>query len=391
MRYKVMVVDDSTFYRRRLSAYIDEDPFLEVVAQARDGLEAIKLAKEHRPDIITMDVEMPGMNGIEAVKKIMTRTPTAIMMISSLTKENAPATLDALAAGALDFMPKNFEEISEQNTAAISKLKRRLKILARQYKQSQEQATNKSRLRVPLREREASSKVSAKSSPSLQYTKLLKSSGKQYNIVTIAASTGGPQALQQTLDKLPKHFPLPIVLIQHMPGTFTDTFAKRLDKTTKISVKLAEDGEKLVAGNAYLAPGGMQTHVIGTGQRARLSIRETSDDKSTVFSPSADITFESIADSFGHKVLAIVLTGMGDDGTKGAKILKRLGATIWAQDQASCVVYGMPKSVNKAGLVDRVIPLDFMAHDLLMELNDSTLISHLNADMDNSQPKRGGG
>jgi two-component system chemotaxis response regulator CheB len=334
---------------------------------------------------------MPGMDGIEAVKKIMTRTPTAIMMISSLTKENAPATLDALAAGALDFMPKNFEEISEQNTAAISKLKRRLKILARQYKQSQEQATNKSRLRVPLREREASSKVSAKSSPSLQYTKLLKSSGKQYNIVTIAASTGGPQALQQTLDKLPKHFPLPIVLIQHMPGTFTDTFAKRLDKTTKISVKLAEDGEKLVAGNAYLAPGGMQTHVIGTGQRARLSIRETSDDKSTVFSPSADITFESIADSFGHKVLAIVLTGMGDDGTKGAKILKRLGATIWAQDQASCVVYGMPKSVNKAGLVDRVIPLDFMAHDLLMELNDSTLISHLNADMDNSQPKRGRG
>jgi two-component system chemotaxis response regulator CheB len=390
MRYKVMVVDDSTFYRRRLSAYFDEDPFLEVVAQARDGLEAIKLAKEHQPDIITMDVEMPGMNGIEAVKKIMTRTPTAIMMISSLTKENAPATLDALAAGALDFMPKNFEDISEKNTAAISKLRRRLKVLARQYKQSQEQAIKKARLRVPLQERYIASRETAEPA-CLPFTKLLNPSGKQYDIVTIAASTGGPQALQRTLDKLPKHFPLPIVLIQHMPGTFTDTFAQRLDKTAKISVKLAEDGEKLAAGTAYLAPGGMQTHVVGKGLQARLSIRDTSDDMGLVFSPSADTTFESIANSFGHKVLAIVLTGMGDDGTNGAKVLKRLGATIWAQDQASCVVYGMPKSVNKAGLVDRVIPLDFMAHDLLMELNDSTLISHLNADMDNSQPKRGRG
>lgn len=388
MRYKVMVVDDSTFYRRRLAAYFEEDPFLEVVAQARNGEEAVRFAREFRPDIITMDVEMPGMDGIEAVKKIMTRTPTAIMMISSLTKENAPATLEALAAGALDFMPKNFDDISEKNTAAISKLRRRLKVLARQYKQSQEHAIKHARLRVPLRERAISSEKSTLPEQVPPYARLVKASGKSYKVVAIAASTGGPQALQRTLDKFPPDFPYPIVLVQHMPATFTDTFAVRLDKTSKIKVKLAEDGEKLLAGTAYLAPGGMQTHVVGQAEQARFSIRETTADMGLVFSPSADATFESISRVFGHQALAVVLTGMGDDGTNGAKILKRLGATVWVQDQASCVVYGMPKAVYKSGLADRVIPLDYVAHDLLVELNYSTSITQLNANMDNSQPKR---
>jgi two-component system chemotaxis response regulator CheB len=285
-------------------------------------------------------------------------------------------------------MPKNFDDMSDKNTAAIAALRRRLKVLARQQKQTKERVRKQARLVTAKKEPYTNSSSLTTSDSMSVFTQLQKASGKQYKLVTFAASTGGPQALQKTLDKLPPNFPLPIVLIQHMPGTFTETFAQRLDKTAKISVKLAQEGETLSAGVAYLAPGGMQTHIVGRGRQAKFSIRETPNKKGLVFSPSADITFESIADSFGHEVLAVVLTGMGDDGTKGARALKRLGATVWSQDQASCVVYGMPKSINKAGLADRVIPLDFMAHDLLTELNNSTLISHLNANLDNSQPKR---
>lgn len=371
MAIKVLVVDDSSFFRRRVSEIVNQDPELEVIATASNGAEAVKMAAELNPQVITMDIEMPVMDGITAVREIMAKCPTPILMFSSLTHDGAKATLDALDAGALDFLPKRFEDIATNKDDAILLLQQRVKALGRR------------RMFRPIARPVVTSTPSVRPTSSVlgttsiaSHTQVtapvrtstaasIRASGKQYKILLIGTSTGGPVALQKILTQFPANYPHPILLIQHMPAAFTPAFASRLNGLCKIEVKEAANGDLLRPGCAYLAPGGMQMMVERTGASGRLKVIAGSADMN--YKPCVDITFASASKAFSGDVLAVVLTGMGADGREGARMLKAVGATIWAQDETSCVVYGMPQAVASAGIATQSIALDNMAECILKE------------------------
>lgn len=328
-------MDDSSFFRRRITEFLSTDNTIEVVGQAVDGLDAIKKAEELNPDVITMDIEMPNMDGISAVKKIRETHSTPILMFSSLTHAGAKATFEALSAGASDFLPKKFEEISNSHADVIKKLCDCIHSLARKNVRLPEAA----KIKIPESLRVSTS-----------------ASSKGYQLAVIGASTGGPIAIEKVLKKLPTGYGLPILLIQHMPASFTGAFAERLNKICAVEVKEAQDGDQLKAGTAYIAPGGKQMQLKKHG-RANI-IRINDGPVSSAYKPSVDITFNSIAEDYRGRVLAIVMTGMGSDGCIGARLLREKGATVWAQDEASCVVYGMPMAIVKEKLADKIMSVD---------------------------------
>jgi two-component system, chemotaxis family, protein-glutamate methylesterase/glutaminase len=367
MVVKVLVVDDSGFFRRRVSEILSTDANIKVIGTATNGREAIDQALALRPDVITMDYEMPMMDGITAVRNIMQRCPTPVLMFSSLTHEGARVTLDALDAGAVDFLPKNFEDISRNPEKVKQLLCEKVHSIARSNRRSVGMAASGAPSATPAPV--APSRPVAASGLVRPAAPAAAASGgstagaapkrKAYKLVAIGTSTGGPVALQRVLTQLPANFPAPIVLIQHMPAAFTKAFAERLDKLCRISVKEAEDGDLLRPGVALLAPGGKQMMVDGRG-----AIRILPGDERLNYKPCVDITFGSAAKSYHDKVLAVVLTGMGADGREGARLLKQGGSQVWAQDEASCVIYGMPMAVVKAELADAVYALDDIAKHL---------------------------
>ncbi|WP_226489082.1 chemotaxis response regulator protein-glutamate methylesterase [Pseudomonas sp. B20] len=379
MAVKVLVVDDSGFFRRRVTEILSSDPNIVVVGTATNGKEAIEQALALKPDVITMDYEMPMMDGITAVRHIMQRIPTPVLMFSSLTHEGARVTLDALDAGAVDFLPKNFEDISRNPQKVKQLLCEKINSISRSNRRSSGFGSASAASAAP-----ASSTLSSRASapapaparavPSRTATPAAApahhapahptTSGtakrKAYKLVAIGTSTGGPVALQRVLTQLPANFPAPLVLIQHMPAAFTKAFAERLDKLCKISVKEAEDGDVLRPGLALLAPGGKQMMVDGRG-----TVKILPGDERLNYKPCVDITFGSAAKSYGDKVLSVVLTGMGADGREGARLLKQAGSTVWAQDEASCVIYGMPMAIVKAELADAIYSLDDIGRHLV--------------------------
>ncbi|ASM97085.1 protein-glutamate methylesterase/protein-glutamine glutaminase [Vibrio vulnificus] len=373
MAIKVLVVDDSSFFRRRVSEIINAESRLEVIDVAVNGKEAVEKAKRLKPDVITMDIEMPVMDGISAVREIMASVPTPILMFSSLTHDGAKATLDALDAGALDFLPKKFEDIARNRDEAVSLLQQRVIQIASKRafmrrpvaSSASVQERPQSTLNRPTTglRREAPAQAPVSRAP---VAAKFRASGKKYQLTAIGTSTGGPVALQKILTKLPANYPHPIVLIQHMPATFTAAFASRLNSLCKIQVKEAEDGDVLQAGVAYLAPGGKQMMIDGRPGAARLRIIDGGERMN--YKPCVDVTFGSAAKIYADKVLSMVLTGMGADGREGARMLKSAGATIWAQDEDSCVVYGMPQAVAKAGLSTEDLPLERIAERMLVEV-----------------------
>ncbi|AFK71179.1 chemotaxis-specific methylesterase [Pseudomonas putida ND6] len=366
MAVKVLVVDDSGFFRRRVSEILSADPTIQVVGTATNGKEAIDQALALKPDVITMDYEMPMMDGITAVRHIMQRCPTPVLMFSSLTHEGARVTLDALDAGAVDYLPKNFEDISRnpdkvkqllcEKVHTISRSNRRIGSYARTAPVATPAPAStfasQAQTRPAAPARAAAPTPAASQSPAPKR--------KPYKLVAIGTSTGGPVALQRVLTQLPANFPAPIVLIQHMPAAFTKAFAERLDKLCRISVKEAEDGDMLRPGLALLAPGGKQMMIDGRG-----TVKILPGDERLNYKPCVDITFGSAAKSYGDKVLSVVLTGMGADGREGARLLKQGGSTVWAQDEASCVIYGMPMAIVKANLADAVYSLDEIGKHLV--------------------------
>lgn len=371
MAVKVLVVDDSSFFRRRVSEILEQDKDIEVIGFAVNGREAVDKANQLRPDVITMDVEMPVLDGISAVKEIMAANPTPILMFSSLTRDGATATLDALDAGALDFLPKKFEDIARNNEDAIKLLQNKVKEIGRRRLSRFSRpapvtpTTTATTTRPAITQPDRSFNRSATSSAGPAAT--IRASGKQYQIVAIGTSTGGPVALQTILTQLPANFPHPILLIQHMPAAFTPAFAARLNGLCKIQVKEAQQGDKLMPGVAYLAPGGQQMLIEGRGGNRTLRVFE--DDSARItYKPSVDVTFASTAKAFQGDVLAVVLTGMGADGRDGARMLKQAGATIWAQDEKTSVVYGMPQAVASAGLSSASIALSDVAARLVREI-----------------------
>lgn len=356
MPYKVLVVDDSSFFRRRVTDILNADPNLIVVDVAVNGIEAVEKAKILKPDVITMDIEMPRLNGIDAVKQIMRDAPTSIIMFSSLTHKGARTTLEALDAGALDFLPKKFAEIANNTADAGSLLRQRVIQLARKN-------TKIKPIQIDVKTK---SNTVVKDLVNLTRTNKLriKASPQNYKIISIGTSTGGPIALQKILTQLPENFPVPIIIVQHMPATFTKAFANRLNNLCKITIQEASNGDQLIAGNAYLAPGGKQMIINGSASQAKLKIIDDTSER-IAFKPSVDVTFASTAKVFGGSVLGIILTGMGSDGKDGCRLLKNNGATIWSQDEESCVVYGMPQAVASAGLVNEVLALDEVAPSIL--------------------------
>lgn len=371
MAVTVLVVDDSGFFRRRLTEILSQDSNIKVVGTASNGREAIDQAVALKPDVITMDYEMPLMDGITAVRHIMQRCPTPVLMFSSLTHEGARVTLDALDAGAVDFLPKNFEDISKNPEKVRQLLCEKVNSIARSNRRSSVPAVpasipapapaSRAAVREPLTTRAPARPLPAPAPAPRPAAPALSAAPKRkaYKLLAIGTSTGGPVALQRVLTQLPANFPTPVVLIQHMPAAFTKAFAERLDKLCRISVKEAEDGDQLRPGLALLAPGGKQMMVDARGV-----VKILPGDERLNYKPCVDITFGSAAKSFGDKVLAVVLTGMGADGREGARLLKQGGSQVWAQDEASSVIYGMPMAVAKAGLADAIYSLDDMGRYL---------------------------
>nr|VVV04735.1 Chemotaxis response regulator protein-glutamate methylesterase of group 1 operon [Aliivibrio wodanis] len=377
MAIQVLVVDDSSFFRRRVSEIINSDPRLEVMDVAVNGKEAVEKAKSLKPDVITMDIEMPVMDGITAVREIMKACPTPILMFSSLTHDGAKATLDALDAGALDFLPKKFEDIARNRDEAVALLQKRISEIARKKSfmrrpalstQTASTATTATRSTAPrvstLTSTTPSSPVKNASVPLVGQR--FKATGKKYQLTAIGTSTGGPVALQKILTAIPANYPHPIILVQHMPATFTAAFAARLNNLCQIQVKEAEDGDALKPGCAYLAPGGLQMMIDGRPGSSRLKILDGGERMN--YKPCVDVTFGSAAKIYGDKVLSMILTGMGADGREGCRMLKAEGATVWSQDEQSCVVYGMPQAVDKAGLSSESLPLERVAERMLVEV-----------------------
>lgn len=364
-RVRTLIVDDSGFFRRRIRELLTEDPEIEVVGEAATGREALQKVQQLRPDVVTMDIEMPEMDGIAAVREIMHRYPTPVLMFSSLTYEGARATLDALDAGAVDFLPKRFSDISGDAEQARRLLRERVRLVGRGRAARRVAPAPGSPARgagpepgSAATERQRASAGAPAPAPARQITL----PAGRVRLVVIGTSTGGPVALQRVLTALPAGFPLPLLLIQHMPGSFTTAFAARLDQLCRIQVREAADGDRLSPGLALLAPGGRQLGLRAVN--GQLTIRIFDAEPGQFYKPSVDVAFSAAAHHCPGKVLGVVLTGMGADGREGARELKESGSALWAQDEASSVIYGMPGAVAKAGLTDAILDLEAIGPSL---------------------------
>lgn len=343
MAVRVLIVDDSSFYRKQLIAVLSADRHLKVVGEAENGHEAISMAADLKPDVITMDIEMPGMDGISAVKRIMDSTPCPILMLSSHTGEGAKSTFDALSAGATDFMLK-FTGEDAKNENFKRTLCARLRILAAKGLGTKKLVDDP--LLIPHGLCEPHSIGGAQ-------------------VVLVGASTGGPIAIQEILKELPKNFDLPIVIIQHMPASFTEPFSQRLNEICALNVLHASDGMVIKKGNVYISPGGKQILFESDLKTIQLHIKDP--DMDQVYQPCIDIALESYAKNASQIVpLVIILTGMGSDGTEGVKHIKSNTSVVWGQDEESSVIYGMPMSVYEAGYTDCVMSLNDITQSLMM-------------------------
>lgn len=345
---RVLIVDDSGFFRRRIRELLTEDPAIEVVGEADNGRAAVQEVRRLHPDVVTMDIEMPEMDGIAAVREIMRRCPTPVLMFSSLTYDGAQATLDALDAGAVDFLPKRFSDLSADAGEARRLLRQRVRLVGQ--RSAHPQSVPKPGLPT------AQSNAAWRTRPGLAHSSAAAAPSRGVRLVIIGTSTGGPVALQRVLASIPERFPLPLLVVQHMPGAFTGAFAARLDQLCRIEVCEAANGDVLRPGVALLAPGGRQLGLRCAADRFTARIFDSGADQ--IYKPSLDVTFMEAVRHCPGQVLGVVLTGMGSDGYQGARELKRAGSILWAQDAASSVIYGMPAAVTQAGLVDEVLALE---------------------------------
>ncbi|MDZ7372340.1 MAG: chemotaxis response regulator protein-glutamate methylesterase [candidate division KSB1 bacterium] len=339
-RTRVLIVDDSAVMRLVLRRMVEKAGF-EVVGTAAEGVEAVEQALRTRPDVITLDVEMPGMDGLQALDELTKRTSAGILMVSNLTRTGAEVTLEALERGAFDYIPKT-NGLDERFEAELIRKIRLASSFAR------------SRRKAP--EREAKQEHPAPVYPTLPPVRFHQDPTRE--AVLIGSSTGGPRALSWIIPSLPQGFPLGIVIAQHMPPMFTGALAERLDRESQLRVKEAEDGEPILPGCVYVAPGGKQTTVVRQepGSVPILRLRD-SDPVREIFAPSVDVMMLSAVEAYPGPCLGVVLTGMGSDGRRGMGAIKEAGGITLVQDRSSCVVAGMVRACLEAKVADAEVPL----------------------------------
>ena len=341
---RVLIADDSSLMRAALSRIVESDPALEVAGIAIDGMDAVEQVKALQPDVVTLDIEMPRLNGLEALTRIMAESPRPVIMLSSLTREGARITLEALDKGAFDFIAKPGSQ------AALGIFDIRDDLLAK----------IKSAKHSPLTRAGSSPSRKAPVRATIGLSATIKT---QPAIVAIGASTGGPKALQDVLSQLPLQLPTGIVVVQHMPTGFTAQFAERLNHLCHLSVLEAKGGEIIEPGTVYIAPAGLHMTVSRAGSRYRTQL--SSIPTGTLHTPSVDVLMNSVASVFGNHAMGVILTGMGADGAQGMKAIRDGGGWTVGQDAESCAVYGMPRSAAEINALCRVAPLHQIASEIL--------------------------
>lgn len=337
---KVLIVDDSVLIRKILTDILKTDNEVLVVGTARNGKEALEKIETLKPDIITMDIEMPLMDGITTLKHIVSRFKLPVIMISSLTSEGADLTLKALDEGAIDFLPKPSNIFGLNQADIKAEIIEKIKI------------GSKSRIDIKK-------PIKALAKPEIQTEKLKKTYEDFNSIVVIGTSTGGPRALQALIPEIPNDINAAIVIVQHMPAKFTKSLADRLNSTSNIQIKEAEDGDIISKGCGYIAPG--DYHMTIVKESKNLVVRLNKDPQVMGLRPTVDILMESVANINGYSKVGVILTGMGSDGTKGIVKMKNSGSYNIAQDESTSVVYGMPKSAIASNCIDEILPLDKIA------------------------------
>jgi len=349
----VLVVDDSAFMRKAISRMLESDPEIRVAGVARDGEEAVRLVKRLKPHLVTLDLEMPRMGGLEALKIIMEENPTPVIILSSLSEEGAQVTLDAMELGALDFVPKNLGGTILDVMNIERNLQEKVKIFAgkkiSRLKTRKDLPDDRSyTLAVPK------SNVPAGARMTIQKTA----------VIAIGTSTGGPKALQEVLPRLPKDFPAAVLVVQHMPKAFTGPFAERMNALCHLNVKEASDGDVVTSGQIYIAPGSLHMKVVKR-KPTEINIEITKYPEELLYKPSADVMMESVALVYPARSIGVIMTGMGADGLKGMLAIKKNNGRTIAQDEASCVVYGMPRAVVEAHAADKIVPLSQIAGEIM--------------------------
>jgi two-component system chemotaxis response regulator CheB len=348
MTIKVLIVDDSALMRAVLAEIIRGDPGLEVVGSAPDALVAREMIKALNPDVMTLDVEMPKMDGLEFLARVMRLRPMPVIMISSLTERGSEVTLQALELGAVDFIAKPRSDAIGGLQAYTEEIREKIRTA---YAARLRTAPLAGVGRVPEQHRQAMSGMS--------------SAALGNKLIAIGASTGGTEAIKDVLAGLPEDVP-PVVMVQHMPESFTPSFAKRLDGLSRLTVVEARGGEKLLPGHAYLAPG--HSHMIVRKNGGVLMTELVKGELVNRHRPAVDVLFSSVAELLGRHAIGVILTGMGKDGAQGMLAMHHAGAWNIGQDQESCVVYGMPREAALIGAVDEVAPLSRIAEKILARL-----------------------
>ncbi|MFQ5479810.1 MAG: chemotaxis response regulator protein-glutamate methylesterase [Thermodesulfobacteriota bacterium] len=347
-KIKLLIVDDSSFMRSMIKRMLKPYDDIEVVGTARDGVEGVEKAIELHPDVVTMDIEMPRMNGIEATAEIMRTAPVPVIMVSSISLEGAKATLDALDRGAVDYISKNIHN----SALDVMQIEKALVEKIRTFGGAKKKPHPSACLR-PLATRPAA----RLSRPKSFTTQTIKT-------VVIGASTGGPKAVQEVLAGLPPGLKVSVLVVVHMPGQFTKAFAQRLNGICSMPVAEAASGDEVKVGRVLVCPGGVQTRYVRNGAAdVRILINE--EPAESLYKPSVDITVSSVAACFNGRTLGVILTGMGYDGKLGMREVKSRGGKTLVQSEETCTVYGMPRAVIDDGLADKVVALDMIAAEIV--------------------------